>query len=212
MEYSESFVEKVLNFLKYLSKNGVVDYDEFSFTSNKDYKLANAKDAIEFDKIILYLLEYKYISSKSRYKIAPNMYKYKDIKLTDIGIKEAEKSLPKMPMIGLIIQTISTGNEEVDKSINHAKKMFIESPQTIDKMRSACETLSYILEPLRKECESIFSNKDINAFFEIVNNFDIRHNKAYTKKIEIPEQFEWIFYSLLNTINTYSKIKNKNIS
>ncbi|MBL0236048.1 MAG: hypothetical protein IPQ02_05370 [Saprospiraceae bacterium] len=210
MNYSESFVQKAINFLKYLYKNGGVDYKEFDFISNKDYTLADSIDAKEFDKIILYLLEYNYISSKPKIKIASNINTYKDVRLTKLGIKEAEKSLPKMPMIGLVIQTISTGNNEIDIKINHARQMFLEEPQTMDKMRTACETLSYVLEPLRKECETIFSKKDINAFFDIVNNFDVRHNKEYTKKLEIPEQLECIFYSLLNTINTYAKIKSKN--
>jgi len=43
----------------------------------------------------------------------------------------------------------------------------------------------------------------------MVNNFNIRHNKTSTKVIEHEVQLEWIFYSLLNTITTYIKIRNK---
>ena len=76
-------------------------------------------------------------------------------------------------------------------------------------MRSACENLSYVLEPLRKDCEVLFTKSDTNVFFKIINDFDIRHNKNTTKQIEFPEQLEWIFYSLLNTINTYTKLKQR---
>ena len=78
----------------------------------------------------------------------------------------------------------------------------------MEKMRSACETLMFVLEPLREELR-VFFKGDTEHFFNIVNNFCIRHNKERTKAIEMPEQFEWLFYSLLNTINTYVKIKGK---
>ena len=78
----------------------------------------------------------------------------------------------------------------------------------MDRMRSACETLSYVLERLRTELEAYFSTKDIADFFQLVNRFDIRHNKETTKALQHPEQLEWVFYTLLNTINTYIKIKN----
>lgn len=40
-----------------------------------------------------------------------------------------------------------------------------------------------------------------NECFAIVNENDIHHNKNSTRAIEHEKQFEWIFYSLLNTIN-----------
>ncbi len=52
-------------------------------------------------------------------------------------------------------------------------------------------------------------DSDTEDFFNIVNNFDIRHNKNRVKLINNEEQLEWIFYSLLNTINTYVKMKRK---
>ena len=76
-------------------------------------------------------------------------------------------------------------------------------------MRSACESLSYVLEPLREELPKYFHKQDVSDFFNIVNNFDIRHNKDHTKKLIHPEQLEWGFYSLLNTINTYVKLKKR---
>ena len=79
----------------------------------------------------------------------------------------------------------------------------------MDKMRSACEVLSYILEPLRKDLEKYFKQKDISDFFQLVNNFDIRHNKESTKDIIHEEQLEWVYYSLLNTINTYTKLQKR---
>ena len=134
---------------------------------------------------------------------------YKDVQLTDFGIEEIEKELPKIPMYGLINDSISTGNPEVDKKINHAKLLFFNKPQTPERMRSACETLSHVLEPLKKDIGKYFTNKDVKDFFQIVNAFDIRHNKESTQNIIHEEQLEWIFYTLLNTINCYTKLEKK---
>ncbi|HEX4850263.1 MAG TPA: hypothetical protein VFV08_05615, partial [Puia sp.] len=50
---------------------------------------------------------------------------------------------------------------------------------------------------------------DTEDLFNIVNNFTIRHGKISTKRIVHEEQLEWVFYSLLNTLNTYIKMKKK---
>ena len=112
-----------------------------------------------------------------------------------------------MPLFGLVSQVISTGNSEVDEKINHARELFFDNAQSLDKMRSACEALCFILEPLREDLKNYFNQKDVSDFFQIVNTFDIRHNKETTKNIVHEEQLEWLFYSLLNTINTYVKLK-----
>src|SRR5205823_301894 len=129
--------------------------------------------------------------------------RYWGVQLTDIGIDEVEKELPKVPMIGLVNQDITTGDSDIDEQINHAKDLFYQEPQTFERMRSACEALSYVLEPLREETKKYFKSKDIEDFFQIINTFDIRHNKDSTKTIVYEEQLEWVFYALLNTVNTY---------
>ena len=53
------------------------------------------------------------------------------------------------------------------------------------------------------------SDKDVNNFFDIINNFDIRHNRKGIKPLKYVEQFEWLFYSLLNSLNLYYKLKKK---
>lgn len=134
---------------------------------------------------------------------------YTGVKVTNLGKEEAKKALPKIPLFGLINQTITTGERERDEKLNHARELFFREPQTFDNMRSACETLSYVLEPLRDNLKYYFESKDVSDFFQIVNKFDIRHNKETTMKVVEPEQLEWVFYSLLNTISAYSKLKEK---
>ena len=206
------FEEKSYHFLKYMYTHGGKENHEFLLKSGESFSLAFASQE-EFKRILEYLESEAQISIESKRRLAgpQEPYWYMGVRITSKGKLEAQKSLPKMPMIGLVNQEITTGDVEIDKTINHAKRLFFEQPQSMDNMRSACESLSYVLEPLRSQCERIFGNPDTNAFFSIVNNFDIRHNKRSTKEIEFPEQLEWVFYSLLNTINTYTKLKTKNI-
>ena len=111
-------------------------------------------------------------------------------------------------MIAVINEKIVTGDDKVDATIEHAKKQFFGTHSTLDSKRSACESLSFVIEPLRNDLSELFSG-DTEAFFQIVNTFTVRHNKALTKRIEHEEQLEWIFFSLLNTLNTYVKLKRK---
>lgn len=207
--YPKSFKEKVLHFLKYMYDRGGNDYNTFSFSTSNDYPICYSENHEEFRKIIEHLKDRHQIKCPNEQTIARGIKRYYDVELTDIGIAEVEKVLPKIPMIGLVDQQISTGDSETDDKINYAKDLFFQEPKNLDRMRSACETLSFVLEPLRKDLKKYFMSKDTEDFFQLVNNFDIRHNKEHTKDIEYPEQLEWIFYSLLNTISIYSKLKQR---
>lgn len=204
------FEEKVFSFLKYLYTYGGRENHEFQFNSTIDFPLAYA-DPQEFDRIMDGLESDYFISIRKKNNLRGEspFCIYMGVKLTRQGKEEAEKILPKMPLVGLVNQEISTGNNEVDGKINHAKALFFDDGPTVDKMRSACETLSFVLEPLRKDLEEFFKAKDVSDFFQIVNSFDIRHNKEHTKDLIHPEQLEWVFYSLLNTINTFTKLKKR---
>jgi hypothetical protein len=204
------FEEKCYALLKVLYNQGGKENKEFELNSTRDFSLAYANSE-EFCRIVDQLENSHHITVRKTQNMARgNEIKiFMGVKLTSAGKKEAQKALPKMPMINLVNQTISTGDGEVDEKINHARTLFFSEPTSLDKMRSACETLSYVLEPLREDLKTYFGQKDVADFFQIVNTFDIRHNKEMTKNIILPEQLEWVFYTLLNTINTYTKIKNK---
>lgn len=200
--------EKAFHLLKYMYNNGGNDLGKFKFSSTADRTLTYSPDFKEFIDIINYLNEEYLIKIGRDQTYVQGIKVYHDVTMTQPGIELVEEDLPKIPMIGLVDQEISTGDSNVDEKISHAKKLFFESDSK-DNKRSACEALSYILEPLREDLKQYFSNGDVSDFFNIVNNFDIRHNKDHTKNLEHVEQLEWIFYSLLNTINTYTKLKSK---
>lgn len=201
--------EKGYHLLKYMYHRGGNHFADFEFSSPGDFTIPYATGEEEFNKIMTSLRDRNFIKIETDLGMSGHIVVYKGVTLTDLGIAEVEKELPNIPMIGLLNQTIATGTKEIDEKINHSKKLFFDDPENMEMKRSACETLIFILEPLRSECETLFSKGDISDFFKIVNEFDIRHNKDRIKQIQYPEQLEWIFYSLLNTINTYCKLKKK---
>jgi len=209
LSFPKSFKEKFRHLLKYMYDRGGNNFKTFSFSSSRDYPICFAESHEEFVRIMEYLEKNYFIEWKNVQIYAGGVKQYLDVQLTDTGIEEVERDLPNIPMIGLVNQEISTGDIEIDNKINHAKDLFFQEPQTVDRMRSACESLSFVLEPLRQDMKRYFKVKDTEDFFQIVNTFDIRHNKEHTKDIEHPEQLEWIFYTLLNTVNAYTKLKQR---
>lgn len=202
------FEEKCIHFLKYLYEFGGKENKEFDLNPTRDFPLAYANSE-EFGRIIDQLKNDRLISIRTSHSMGRGMGQYHlGVKLTTLGKEKAKKMLPQLPLFGLVSQEITTGDAEVDTKINHARAMFFDKPASMDKMRSACETLCFVLEPLRNSLSSAFSQKDVSDFFQLVNTFDIRHNKDTTKNLLHEEQLEWVFYTLLNTINTYTKMKS----
>lgn len=203
------FEEKCSHFLRYLYEFGGRENKEFEIYTTRMFPVAYA-DVEEFSRIIDQLESDRYITIRTKHNMSRDKsHKYlMGVKMTGAGKAEARKGMPKMPMFGLVSQAISTGQSETDEKINHARQLFFDEPRTMDKMRSACESLSFVLEPLRTELSAAFSTRDVSDFFQIVNTFDIRHNKDNTKSIVHEEQLEWVFYTLLNSINTFVKMKN----
>lgn len=201
-----SFEEKARHFLQFLYDNGGKEYKGHTIDSCIDSPIIYSS-ADEFVRVIKYLKSENWINYDSVHSAKKQVF-YLGLHISKEGINEIEKGLPKIPMFGLINQKISTGDANTDSQIEHARLLFFDIHSTLESKRSACETLGYVAEPLRNELRDVFQG-DTEVFFRIVNDFNVRHNKERTKNIEHEEQLEWIFYSLLNTINTYSKMKRK---
>lgn len=208
VHFPKSAVEKSIFLLKFLFNHGDSGLGTFELNSARDYPLCFALNKKDFEDILNYMINVEgWLSATVDRNVLRSMYVKTYI--TKKGKEEIEKELPQIPLIGLVNQSISTGDISVDQQINHAKDLFFRKPQSLENMRSACETLSYILEPLRKEMIKYFSKKDVEVFFRLVNEFDIRHNKHHTTKLVEPVQLEWVFYTLLNSINTFVKLRSK---
>jgi hypothetical protein len=202
------FKEKVKHFLKYIYEHGGRENKKFEFKPFRDSAIAFC-DPEEFTRLVNHLEKINWITISNKNHLSLGRVFFLGVELTICGITEAEKLIPQMPLIGLVDQKITTGDPAVDEKINHAKKLFFSDASTLDDKRSACETLSHVLEPLRDELSTFFTTSDVSDFFQIVNRFDIRHNKVGTINLKYEEQLEWVFFTLLNTINTYVKLERK---
>jgi len=204
------FKVKAYRFLEYLFNHGGRENKEFELNASRDFPLAYS-DPEEFIRVVEYLEKQNWIDIRKTHRMGrmASMKLFMGVTITTWGHEEVEKQLPQIPLIGLVDQQIATGNIAVDEKINHAKNLFFKENSTLDDKRSACESLSYVLEPLRNDLTSFFSTADVNDFFQLVNRFDIRHNKSTTINLIHEEQLEWVFYTLLNSITAYVKFKNK---
>lgn len=204
----QGFDGRANHLLNYINKTGGIDRTPQQFNSKYDFPISFARDANDFCRMFEQLKIRGHITYDS-FEPSSNETVFEEVIISDEGIAKLQEELPKIPMISLVNQKITTGDIEVDLKIETAKELFFSIPLNLEKMRSACETLTHILEPLKKDLFNYFDSKDVNAFFQIVNDFDIRHNKISTKVLEHPEQLEWVFYTLLNSINMYVKLKTK---
>lgn len=207
IEVPSSFEEKWRHLLEYLYEAGGKESKTFTLNSLVDYTITYSPytDDFEFIRIVDHLKLLNYIIYKSKDDTHPLEVIFFQISLTIDGLEQAKKSLPTDPMIRLIREDFSLSDRDTNEKVNHAIKLF-HTNSSMDNKRSACETLSFILEPLRNELKKGFSG-DTEDFFNIVNNFNIRHNKERTKRIEHSAQLEWVFYGLLNTIRTFYLLK-----
>lgn len=209
IEVPSSFEEKWRHLLEYLYETGGKESKTFTLNSSIDYTITYSpnNNDFEFVRIVDHLKLLNYITYKSKNDTIPQEVIFSQISLTRDGLEQAKNSLPSDPMIRLIREHFSLGDADTNQKVNHAINLF-HANSSMESKRSACETLSFILEPLRNELKKEFSG-DTEDFFYIVNNFNIRHNKERTKRIEYSAQLEWVFYGLLNTIRTYYLLKNK---
>lgn len=205
LEIPNTFDEKWRHLLDYLYEKGGKESKTFPLNSLTDYTITYSPNPEEFNRIVEHLKLHRYLTYTSKNDEQPLRIVFFEVRLTIEGIEQAKKSLPTDPMIKLIREEFNLGDKDTNDKVNHAIKLF-HTDSNMENMRSACETLSFILEPLRNELKNEFSG-DTEDFFNIVNSFNIRHNKEKTKRIKHPAQLEWIFYSLLNTIRTYYLIK-----
>lgn len=201
-----SFEEKSKHFLQYLYNNGGQFYKPTNINSDNDAAISYSSRQ-EFENLIYYLEKDGNIDIGNTTP-TKGTHLYNDVRLTKKGVQEIQKKTTNLPLFGLINQELKSGDSDVDKNVALAKNLFFGEHSTFESKRSACETLSFILEPLRGDLSKTLSG-DTETFFGIVNNFTIRHNREKTKSLQHEEQLEWIFYSLLNTLIIYLKMKRK---
>lgn len=210
LEFPRSFDEKVYYLLKLLYDTGGNEYKTRTLNSLYDYTLAYAEHPEQFTRIIKALENENWIEIDKVHALGGGtIVHYVGVTLTKHGRDEIRGKLPHDPLAPIVNSNINTGDPTIDEKIIHAKKLFYKEYATLEDRRSACKVLADVAEPLKKKLDSFFTNQDIKVFFQMVNDFDIRHNADYTKRLEYIEQIEWVFYTFLNTIRAYYFLDRK---
>ncbi|MEM5668431.1 hypothetical protein AAHB59_04990 [Bacillus cereus] len=81
---------------------------------------------------------------------------------------------------------------------------------TLDDKKDALIRLGNIMEPLRDEMKVTLSKDDTSDIFNLLNNFQLRHNNVkqktdYDKEI----YYSWMFYQMLAALDAFLKIKER---
>jgi hypothetical protein len=212
-----TFEERADRLLQVLYEAGGREQKPRDIEIHRDFPLAYAQGHAEFQRLLERLVSDGLLSF-DKPNDQPNEWvdgirtNYFGVLPTPLGRRRIEQRGQQTVLPELVRQVPPTFDVQVSVKIQHAKALFFKEEATLEEMRSACVTLCNVLEPLRMDAKQVpfpqFS-KDVEAFFGLVNQFEIRHNKEQTKRIEFPEQFEYVFYGLLNLINTHYKFQQR---
>lgn len=101
-------------------------------------------------------------------------------------------------------------NSDIYTDISEAKQEFLKYGATQEDKKDALIRLGNIMEPLRAEMTTKLSKRDTADIFNLLNNFQLRHNNAsqktdYDKEIFYP----WMFYQMLAALDAFLKIKER---
>ncbi|PES78291.1 hypothetical protein CN504_22725 [Bacillus anthracis] len=101
-------------------------------------------------------------------------------------------------------------DSDIYTDISKAKQEFLKYGATLDDKKDALIRLGSIMEPLREEMKNKLSKKDTSDIFQLLNEFQLRHNNVkqktnYDKEIYYP----WMFYQMLAALDALLKIKER---
>jgi len=207
LKYPKTIKEKANHLLRHCYEHGGQEGQRFKLQNGVDYPLCYCSGLKDFDAVIDNLVDRDLIDCTKT--VLSGYHNHFNFRLKSGALDALENHLAQGPMLGLTSQSIVLSEPEWNTRVGHAVDLFDEQPRTKERMRSAVLELCAVLEPVRAELEGNFGKKDTNTFFQLVNEFDIRHNKNEIGKIEHEEQLEWLYYAFLNTLNTYAKLERK---
>lgn len=206
-DYPLDFEQRAAFLLRFLYDNGGKEYRRRDISSSSDYPLCYAMNGDELIRIMSMLQARGLVNVGNEKILSAGRKAYMEVTITPAGFEKVVGDLPAEHLTGLIRGRIQTGQPDLDAKVNHAHDLFHGANGDMEQLRSACITLAAVLERYRGDLSFAFGKKDTDAFFALVNEFDIRHNHTRVKQIEHPEQLEWVYYTLLNSISTYCKLK-----
>lgn len=129
--------------------------------------------------------------------------------------------LPNDSLKNLLEEDISFINDKsVIDQFKSSIKMYFRFDSTLEDKKKAINELAFILEPLREQLKDLLNeeygiNKNLHdsLIFNIVNNFNIRHNNEnQCKNYSLEIWYDWMIQYYSSVIITYFKLLNAKIS
>ena len=155
---------------------------------------------------------YSYENKLARAEYIANINKLLGVYKNGYELRENGEIYEKIPsgldnLINIEIKT--TDPKHLDERIKPAINKFLKYGSTLDDKKDAIRNLADVLEFLQKQNIKLPS-KDDSDLFNIINGFDIRHNRQlqqgeYDKEIV----YNWMFYTFLSSIHYLLEINNK---
>lgn len=110
-----------------------------------------------------------------------------------------------------------TFDDDTMGKMNTAIKMYYRFDSNMELKKKAINILADILEPLREDLKNtlnalyeINKNTHDKLIFDIVNNFNVRHNnKRQNTEYEMHIWYDWMMQYYTSVIVTYYKLKKK---
>lgn len=111
----------------------------------------------------------------------------------------------------LVNNTSIYGDENnVDSRIRGAIKQFLKyGAKELDKKGALIE-IGGALEYIRKELEDVIPKEEVNDIFNLLNNFDLRHNNTLKKNgYDTAIYYPWMFYIFISTFDAFVKMRQR---
>lgn len=96
-----------------------------------------------------------------------------------------------------------------EDDVTHAVALFRSRGRDVASMRSAVVALAGVLERNRALLKEELLSRDEAAFFDIANNFDLRHRKADQRTDYDLMFLEWLFYWYLATVKLVADLQTR---
>jgi len=117
------FEPRARHLISIIYGRGGNEYQDFQFVSTRDSALTYSSME-EFERIMRFLKTKGWIDIRTTTPTTNGCF-YQGDTMSEASIAEIEKGLPKMPMYGLVSQEITSGDADMDKQIEQARKLFL---------------------------------------------------------------------------------------
>lgn len=205
--------------VKFYTEDDLFDIIEFLYDHCSEPDSDNAKECYECSEKHYYA-EWYFIPDDKKIEKGQQEYREKIneiLKLYESGYELSSEGevliLPDNSLRELMENPLPkiAESKNLNQKIEDATRKFRRSRSSMSERRDAIRDLADVFESIRPDLKKSLHKQDEQDLFNIVNNFDIRHNNKnqktdYDKSI----WYSWMFHYYLATIHAALRLIEKN--